>query len=119
MDNAPDSQKLKLLFICTANKLRSATAHKIYENDSRFNVKSAGTHYSAKTVLSKEILDWSDSIIVMEKHHRNFIRDKFPETYENKKIACLYIPDEYEYMDNALIEILTERIESLYQRKLI
>jgi len=35
--------KRKLLFVCTINRMRSATAHKIYENDSRFEVKSAKT----------------------------------------------------------------------------
>jgi protein-tyrosine-phosphatase len=36
-------KKLKLLFVCTVNRMRSATAHKIYEDDYRFDVKSAGT----------------------------------------------------------------------------
>jgi len=26
-------RKLKLLFVCTINRMRSATTHKIYEND--------------------------------------------------------------------------------------
>jgi predicted protein tyrosine phosphatase len=66
--------KLKLLFVCTVNRMRSATAHKIYESDDRFEVKSAGTDKSANTVLTEEILNWADSIVVMEKHHRNHIR---------------------------------------------
>lgn len=49
--------------------MRSATAHKIYENDSRFEVKSAGTDKSANTVISLELLNWADSIIVMETAH--------------------------------------------------
>ena len=31
-------KKLKLLFVCTVNRMRSATAHKIYEHDDRFDV---------------------------------------------------------------------------------
>ena len=99
--------------------MRSATAHKIYENDCRFEVKSAGTDKTANTVLSDEILNWADSIVVMEKHHRNYIRNHFPEIYRTKKIVCLYIPDNYEYMQSELIEILKIKIEDIDRRNLI
>jgi predicted protein tyrosine phosphatase len=85
---------LKLLFICTINQMRSATAHTIYQDDSRFKVLSAGTASTAKVVLTQELLDWADSVVVMERHHRNFIRKHFPKVYETKKIVCLYIADE-------------------------
>lgn len=35
--------------------MRSATAHKIFENDDRFDVKSAGTDQTASTVLTREL----------------------------------------------------------------
>ena len=112
-------RKLKLLFVCNINRMRSATAHKIYENDSRFELKSAGTDKTANTVLTDDILSWADSIVVMEKRHRNYIREHFPDIYKNKKIVCLYIPDNYDYMQAELIEILKNKIEDAYRRKLI
>ena len=112
-------RKLKLLFVCTVNRMRSATAQKIYENDIRFEVKSAGTDKTANTVLSAEILNWADSIVVMEKHHRNYIRKHFPEMYRTKKIVCLYIPDIYGYMQPELVEILKMKIEDVDRRNLI
>ena len=115
----PNIVKLKLLFVCTVNRMRSATAHKIYENDMRFEVKSAGTDTSANTVLSVELLNWADSIVVMEKHHRNFIRQKYPEIYKTKKIVCLYIPDDYDYMQTELISIMKDKVEDVYMRKLL
>lgn len=114
-----DVRKLKILFVCTVNRMRSATAHKMYETDNRFEIKSAGTDKTANTVLSEEILNWSDSIIVMEKYHRNHIRKYFPNIYKNKKIVCLYIPDEYDYMQTELIKILKDKVEDVYRRKLI
>lgn len=113
------SKKLNLLFVCTINKMRSATAHKIYENDLRFEVKSAGTDKTAKKVISRDILSWADSIIVMERHHRNYIRQRFPEIYQNKKIVCLYIPDEYDFMEPELITLLKEKVEEVYERGLL
>lgn len=112
-------QARRLLMVCTVNKMRSATAQTIYAADERFDVKSAGTDHSAKVVLNQELLNWADSIIVMEKHHRNFIRTHFPEIYRTKKIACLYIPDDYDYMQTELIQLIRERVESLFDRDLI
>jgi predicted protein tyrosine phosphatase len=113
------NRKLKILFVCTVNRLRSATAHKVYEDDSRFEVKSAGTDKRANTVISLDLLTWADSIVVMEKHHRNFIRQKFPDIYKNKKIVCLYIPDEFDYMQKELIYIIKEKFEDVFQRGLL
>ncbi|MDI9312249.1 MAG: phosphotyrosine protein phosphatase [Limnohabitans sp.] len=110
---------LKLLFICTINRMRSATAHTIYQDDTRFEVLSAGTDASAQVVLTQELLDWADSIIVMERHHRNFIRKHYPKVYETKKIVCLYIPDEYDYMQPELIALLKCKIEEVYRRGLL
>lgn len=112
-------RKLRLLFVCTINKMRSATAHEIYKNDTRFEVKSAGTDKTADTVLTDKILNWADSIIVMERSHRNYIRKHFPEIYKNKKIVCLYIPDDYNYMQTELIEILKEKVEDVFRKDLI
>ena len=111
--------RLKLLFVCTVNRMRSATAHKIFESDPRFYVDSAGTDKSADTVLEPEQLEWADAILVMEKHHRNFIREKYPDFYRKKKIVCLYIPDDFDFMQPELISILKNKVEDLYRRGLL
>jgi hypothetical protein len=74
------TDKLKILFVCTVNRMRSATAHKFFESDPRFEVDSAGTNKSASTVLEPEhlALEWADVVMVMEKSHRNFIRHQYP-----------------------------------------
>lgn len=113
------TEQRKILFICTANRMRSATAEKIYQDDIRFEVQSAGTHPLADRVLDKDLLDWADVVVVMEKSHRNFIRAKFPEYYAQKKIVCLYIPDEYAFMDEGLIALLRNKFEDVYQRGLL
>ena len=112
-------EKLKILFVCTINRMRSATAHKIYETDNRFEVKSAGIDRMANIVLTEEILEWADSIVVMESHHRNYIRKHFSDIYKSKRIVCLYIPDDYDYMQKELIETLKDKVEDTYKRKLI
>lgn len=109
-------KRLKILFVCTINRMRSATANEIFVNDVRFDVKSAGTDSSAKIVLSSELLEWADAIVVMEKYHRNFIRNKFNAFYQSKRIVCLYIPDEYDFMQEELIIILKQRMDDVYTK---
>lgn len=113
------AEKLKILFVCTINRMRSATAQVIYENDVRFEVKSAGTDKSARVVIDRELLDWTDAIVVMEKYHRNKIRSKFPDIYSTKRIVCLYIPDDYAFMDEVLINLLQTKFEDIYRRGLL
>jgi len=40
------------------------------------------------------------------------IRDirRYKEIYRKKRIVCLYIPDEYDYMDPELIALLEQRL---------
>jgi predicted protein tyrosine phosphatase len=111
--------KLKVLFVCTVNRLRSATAHHIYRDDPRFEVRSAGTDPSAIIVMTHDLLAWADVIVVMEKVHRNRIRKKFPDIYAGKKIICLYIPDRYEFMQPELVRLLKERFEAAYEQELM
>ena len=113
------ARKRRILFVCTVNRMRSATAHKIYEDDPRFDVDSAGTDRNAAVPLEEWHLEWADAIVVMEKHHRNSIRTKFPDLYEKKPIVCLYIEDIYAYMQPELIAILREKFEDVYRRGLL
>ena len=111
--------KPRILFVCTVNRMRSATAHKIYENDDRFEVDSAGTDRTANVVLEEWHLEWADVVVVMEKQHRNKIRERFPHWYEKKPIVCLYIEDIYDYMQPELIIVLTEKFEDVWRRGLL
>jgi predicted protein tyrosine phosphatase len=110
---------LRVLFVCTVNRMRSATAHKIFEDDPRLEVKSAGTDKLAAIQLIPDLLEWADAIVVMEKSHRDFIRKKFPNYYKLKRIVCLYIDDDYEYMQPELIVLLNQRFKEVYEKGLL
>jgi predicted protein tyrosine phosphatase len=45
----------------------------------------------------------------MEKVHRNRLNLKFKSSLAGKRIAVLNIPDEYDYMDPALVALLQVR----------
>jgi predicted protein tyrosine phosphatase len=60
--------------------------------------------------VSADLLEWADLTFVMEKRHRNIIQSKFKEIYQRKRIICLYIPDDFDFMDPELIDVLKERV---------
>jgi len=101
-----DKPKTKILFVCSQNRLRSATAEKIYEKVQHYDVRSAGTDKSARIRITAGHIGWADWIFVMEKRHLSLIRNKHREELRGKRVVCLNIPDDYEFMDRELVLLL-------------
>ena len=99
----------RLLFVCSQNKLRSRTAEAVYSGYPGIEVDSAGLNHDAVVPVSPEQIEWADLILVMEKSHRNRLSKKFREHLARKRVVVLGIPDEYDYMDPALVEIIRAR----------
>lgn len=105
-----DTTKQKVLFLCNQNRLRSPTAEAVFRENPTLEVKSAGVDNDASVPVNLELLEWADIIFVMEKRQRNIIHKKFKDIYRNKRIVCLYIPDDFEYMDPDLVQLLKMRV---------
>lgn len=97
---------MNLLFICSQNKRRSLTAEKIFNGYNGHKVYSAGTEKSSRIKVSAGLLSRADIIFCMEKKHVRRIKDKFGDIISDKKVICLNIADDYEYMDEDLIDLL-------------
>lgn len=100
----------KLLFICSQNRLRSPTAEAVFSAYDGLEVESAGLDREAVIPLSSESIIWADIIFVMEKSHQRKLSQKFQPWLKNKRVICLDIPDEYEYMEPSLIELLQKKV---------
>ncbi|MFF2483280.1 low molecular weight protein tyrosine phosphatase family protein [Paenibacillus sp. NPDC058071] len=101
---------MKLLFICSKNRWRSLTAEKIFEQYGVYDVKSAGTEEGARIKVNAGHIGWADWIFVMEKKHERRLHEKFRQELQGKHIIRLDIPDDYEYMDEELIDLLKGRV---------
>lgn len=99
-----------IVFVCSQNRLRSPTAEHIFANHAGIEVSSAGTNHDAENPLTAELVLWSDVIVVMERTHRAKIQKRFRNSLRGRKIICLEIPDNYAYMEPALIALLTTRM---------
>jgi predicted protein tyrosine phosphatase len=100
---------LRLLFVCSQNKLRSRTAEAIYGEYPGIEVDSAGLNHDAVVPLSPEQIEWADLILVMETSHRDKLSKKFREHLRGKRIVVLGIPDEYDYMEPPLVDLIKAR----------
>ena len=108
--------KPKILFVCGKNKWRSPTAQNIYRNDPRIEVKSAGVSGKSPHPISNSDLLWADLVLIMESKYKSRILGLFRDI-RLPPIKSLDIPDEYEYMDEELIEIIKSGAE--YHIKLL
>ena len=100
----------RILFVCTQNKLRSPTAEQVFSSWADLEVASAGLGNDAATPVSPELIAWAEIIFVMEKAHRNRLSAKFKPHLKDKRVICLDIPDEFEYMDSTLVRLLEARV---------
>lgn len=98
------------LFVCSQNKLRSPTAEHIFADRAGINTLSAGTNNDAENPLSDELVEWADVIFAMENTHRNKLRKKFRAALKDTRVVVLDIPDDYEFMDDALVRLLEARM---------
>jgi len=109
------STKMNILFICSANIQRSKTAEDYFSvKYPDYNFDSAGTnakicHQEGTNLVNDEMIQWADTIYVMEsKHRKKILEIAVGKTFG--KIVVLHIPDRFKYYQRELIEILSEKI---------
>ncbi len=98
---------MNLLFVCSRNRWRSLTAETIFKDDQQHVVRSAGTAEDARIKVTEKVITWAELIFVMEKKHKQKLEQKFPSALEGKKVVVLDIEDNYKYMDEELVEMLS------------
>jgi predicted protein tyrosine phosphatase len=97
---------MKLLFVCTQNRWRSPTAEKLFDGVDGCRARSAGTEPGARIRVTAGHLGWADVIFAMEKKHVRRLQEKFAEAVAGRAIICLNIPDDFEFMQSELIDLL-------------
>lgn len=101
---------MKLLFVCSENRLRSPTAEAIFSTYPDIQAFSAGISPEANRPVSADLIEWADVVLVMDDFQREWIKNGFPVQLERRQMVCLDIPDRFPFMDHELVELLEERV---------
>ena len=107
----------KVLFVCSAGLLRSATAAHVFSGEPyNFNTRTAGVALEyALNPVNEALLEWADHIFLMEGEHYNMLYEIFGEEIFNAykaKMVVLEVPDHFAYRDERLVKILKEKVEA-------
>lgn len=78
----------KLLFICSENKLRSATAEVVFSKLPGIEAIGAGTNYDAETPVSGDLIEWADTIYTMENIHKKKCIVVIKNYLKEKELLC-------------------------------
>jgi predicted protein tyrosine phosphatase len=108
---------MRVLFLCSQNRLRSPTAEQVFASWPGVEVSSAGLDRSALNACTPELIEWADIIFVMERAHRNKLAHKYRAHLKRARVICLDIPDDYDLMDPALIALLRARVPRFLPRR--
>ena len=102
---------MNILFVCSQNKRRSLTAEKLFDGVNGHSVRSAGTEKNSRVKVTPGLIGWADMIFCFEKNHLRRLREKYSEEIGGKSVVTLNIPDDFEYMDEEVQDILRSYVE--------
>ena len=108
-------ERINALFVCSRNHWRSPTAEHIFRDDPRLSVRSCGLSPRSPRQLRVDDLVWADVVFVMEPKHRERIAGQFREALGDTPLHVLDIPDDYQFMDPELVELLRDRVDWHFQ----
>lgn len=104
----------KVLTVCSAGLLRSATMAHVLAKEYDYNVRNCGTEESYALIpISEALVYWADEIVFVNKENYNAVKASLNSIKrEDTKVYCLDIPDMYSYCDPELIKICKEQYET-------
>jgi len=112
-DNPYQGTDKKLLFVCSAGLLRSATAANLYAKKG-YNTRNCGTHEYALIPLSVNLIAWADEIFFVNSENYHQARATFNDSAYLAELMgkskVLDIPDQFPYNHPQLIKHLEEQI---------
>lgn len=100
----------KVLTVCSAGLLRSATLQNFLIKEYGYNVRNCGTVESYALIpISEALVEWADEIIFVNKENFNMVKADLTKLQVLDKCYVLDIPDMYMFNDPKLIEICKEQ----------
>lgn len=103
----------RVLFICSAGLLRSATASHVFCSEPyNWNTRSAASNSEyGLNIVNEALLEWADLICVMQEEHI-FLMQNLDINFDkySHKVVNLNIPDMFMYRDPEMIRLLKQHV---------
>lgn len=102
-----------VLFVCGKARKRSPTAAAVAAGLFGFQTDFAGLSADADERVTPEHLAWADTIAVMEKAQLSRLKRLMGPHLKGKRLVCLDIPDNFDFMQPELVELLQTRLRRI------
>jgi predicted protein tyrosine phosphatase len=111
-DNPYQGRARRVLFVCSAGILRSATAATI-GSGLGMNTRACGSEHYALIPISVNLVNWAQSIFFVNAYNFMSAQDTFREDTDTYNQLCEKsnvwdIEDEYDYMNPELVKRITD-----------
>jgi predicted protein tyrosine phosphatase len=100
----------KVLFICGKARKRSPTAVEVASNWPELLADFGGLSKDADERVTQEQLEWADVVMVMEHRQKARLRNIMGPLPSHTKAISMNIPDNYDFMDETLVDILKRKL---------
>ena len=110
----------KVLCVCSAGLLRSATLQNMLIKEYGYNVRNCGTEESYALIpISEALLLWADEIVFVNKaNYRSVVMDLEDVGVDINKIFVLNIPDNYSFNNPKLVEICKQQYKEIVLKEI-
>lgn len=108
-NNPYQGKDKRVLFVCSAGLLRSATAARIYAQ--KYNTRAAGSSDYALIPVTSDLLLWANEVVFVNQENYEAVTKRFNLEDFPCLVKVLDIPDRYEHMHPQLIEAFKEQYE--------
>lgn len=113
VDNVFQGDTKRVLCVCSAGLLRSATLQNFLIKEYGYNVRNCGTEESYALIpISEALVTWADEIIFVNQDNFNNVKGEIEEMGMLEKCKVLDIPDQYEFNNPELLKIIKEQYET-------
>lgn len=107
-ENPYQGKDKRVLFVCSAGILRSATGARMYAQ--KYNTRSCGSYEWALIPISNDLIAWAQEIVFVNKDNFDQVKEGF--SLEGKTVIVLDIPDNHEHMAPELQRAFLEQYDS-------
>ena len=112
--NAFQGNTKKVLCVCSAGLLRSATLQNFLIREYGYNVRNCGTDESYALIpISEALVKWADEIVFVNRQNYLQVEEEINEFDAADRTYILNIPDAYGFNDPELVKICKKQYEEI------